>query len=95
MSEKKELSGLARQILSGAGHVRLYTQQEFDEALAIGKAEIMTVAIETTKTAIKIEREACAEIVDKLADEEEEGEFHTALKNAAQAIRNRIPSQRQ
>ena len=95
MSEKKELSGLARQILSGGGHVTLFTQQEFDEALALGKAEIMTVAIETTKTAIKIEREACADLVDELAAQEDEGELSTALKNAAMAIRNRIPSQRQ
>jgi hypothetical protein len=92
MSEKKELSGLARQILSGAGHVDFYTQQEFDEALALGKAEIMKVAIETTKTAIKIEREACADLVAELAAQEDEGEVSTALKNASEAIRNRIHS---
>lgn len=95
MSEKKELSGLARQILSGGGHVQLFTQQEFDEALALAKAEIMMVAIETTKKAILIEREECARIVQELADEEDEGELSTALKNASQAVLNRIPSQRQ
>ena len=95
MSEKKELSQLAKTILSGAGHITTFTQSEFDEALVVAKAEIMTVAIETTKTAIKIEREACADLVDKLADEEEEGEFCTALRDAAKAIRNRIPAQRQ
>ena len=95
MSEKKEVSQLARQILSGGGHVTLFTQQEFDEALALAKAEIMTVAIETTKQAIFIEREACAEVVRNLADEEDEGEVATALKNASEAILNRIPSQRQ
>ena len=52
MTKKPEVSQLARQILSGGGHVTLFTQQEFDEALAIAKAEIMTVAIETTKRAI-------------------------------------------
>jgi hypothetical protein len=56
MSKKPEVSQLARQILSGGGHVTLFTQQEFDKALAIAKAEIMTVAIETTKRAIFIER---------------------------------------
>ena len=61
--EKKELSPLARQLLSGSGAVTLFTQQEFDDALAIGKAEIMKVAIDTTKTAIKIERNECAQIV--------------------------------
>lgn len=84
MSEKKELSGLARQILNGGGHVDFYTQQEFDEALALGKAEIMTVAIETTKQALMIEREECA----KLA----EADGHIEL---AEKIRNRIPAQRQ
>lgn len=95
MTEKKELSGLARQILSGGGHVQLFTQQEFDEALALAKAEIMTVAIETTKRAIFIEREECANVVKALADQEDEGETCTALKNAAEAILNRIPGQRQ
>jgi hypothetical protein len=94
MSEKKEVSQLARQILSGGGHVTLFTQQEFDEALAIGRAEIMTVAIETSKRAILIERQACAELVRNLAEQEDEGETSTALLNAAMAIMNRIPSQR-
>lgn len=95
MSEKKELSGLARQILSGGGHMNFFTQSEFDEALVLAKAEIMTVAIETTKTAIMIERQACAELVLELAAQEDEGEVSTALKNAAEAIKNRIPAQRQ
>ena len=84
MSEKKELSQLAKTILSGAGHITTFTQGEFDEALAFAKAEIMTVAIETTKTALVIEREACAEMV--------EAEGH---KELADKIRNRIPTQRQ
>ena len=95
MSEKKELSQLAKTILSGAGHITTFTQQEFDEALVLAKAEIMTVAIETTKTAIRIERSACAELVEALAAQEDEGEVATALKNAAEAIKNRIPAQRQ
>jgi hypothetical protein len=93
MSEKKELSGLARQILSGGGHVTLFTQQEFDEALAIAKAEIMTVAIQTSKQVIMIERQACADVVKALADEEDEGEVATALKKASAAILDRIPGQ--
>lgn len=94
MSEKKELSQLAKTILSGAGHITTFTQSEFDEALALAKAEIMMVAIETTKKAIFIEREECAKIVQALADEEDEGEVATALKNAAQAVLNRIPTQK-
>lgn len=95
MTEKKELSQLAKTILSGAGHITTFTQAEFDEALSLAKAEIMTVAIETTKRAIFIEREECANVVRALANQEEEGETCTALKNAAEAILNRIPSQRQ
>lgn len=95
MNHKKELSGLARQILSGGGHVHLFTQQEFDDAVAIAKAEIMTVAIETSKQVVMIERQACADLLKELASNEDEGEVATALKNASEAILNRIPSQRQ
>ena len=94
MRKKPEVSQLARQILSGGGHVTLYTQQEFDEALAIGKAEIMAVAIETTKRAVFMERQACADVVRNLADKEDEGEVSAALKDAAEAIMNRITAQR-
>jgi hypothetical protein len=95
MTEKKEMSQLARQLLGSQGAVTFFTQQEFDDALTIAKAEIMTVAIETTKKAILIEREACSDVVKALASEEDEGEVATALKNASEAILNRIPSQRQ
>jgi hypothetical protein len=94
MTQKKEVSQLARQILSGGGHVTLFTQQEFDEALAIAKAEIMTVAIETSKRAIFIERQACADVVNNLADMEDEGAVSAALRDAAEAILNRITAQR-
>ena len=83
MSEK-ELSPLARQLLGGNGHVKFYTQQEFDDSLAIAKAEIMTVAIQTTKTALMIEREACSQMAREAGHED-----------LAEAILNRIPSQRQ
>ena len=90
-----ELSNFQKNFLASSGHVQVFTQVEFDEALTLAKAEIMAVAIETTKHAILIEREACAEIVERLADEEEEGEVCTALKNAVAAIKSRIPAQRQ
>lgn len=95
MTEKKELSQLARQLLGNNGAVEFYTQQEFDAALAIAKAEIMTVAIQTSKQVIMIERQACSDLVRDLANTEDEGEVATALKNASEAILNRIPSQRQ
>jgi uncharacterized small protein (DUF1192 family) len=93
--EKKELSSLARQILAKNEAVSFYTQQEFDENLAIAKAEIMTIAIETSKRAVFIERKECARLVSELASQEDEGEVATALMNAARAIYNRIPSQMQ
>ena len=74
---------------------RLYTQKEFDEHLAQAKAEIMAIAIQTTKQALLIERQACSEVCKRLAEQEDEGELSTALVNAAMAIMNRIPSQRQ
>lgn len=73
MTEKKELSQLARQILSGGGHVKLFNQQEFDESLAMAKAEMMTIAIQTTKHAIAIENEECAKLADECANIEELG----------------------
>jgi hypothetical protein len=79
-----ELSNFQKQFLASSGQVQVFTQKEFDEALTLAKAEIMTVAIETTKQAIFIEREECA----KLA--EADGEMTLAEK-----IRNRIPLQRQ
>jgi hypothetical protein len=95
MTEKKELSQLARQLLGNSNAVEFYTQQEFDAALTVAKAEIMTVAIQTSRQAIMIERQACAEVCKHLAEQEDEGEVSTALVNAAAAILNRIPSQRQ
>lgn len=91
----KELSDFQRQILGQGPNFATFTQKEFDQALAFAKAEIMHVAVETTKQAIFIEREACSEVVKALAAAEDEGEVATALKNAAEAILNRIPSQRQ
>lgn len=93
---KVDLSDFQKRFLLGQGAGQtLYTAKEFEEALAQAKAEIMAVAIQTSKQAIMIERQACAELVLALANEEEEGETCTALKDAAEAILNRIPSQRQ
>jgi flagellar biosynthesis/type III secretory pathway protein FliH len=70
-----ELSPLARQIMGHANVMPMFTQKEFDRALAEAKAEIMTIAIEATKQAIAIEREECARLaencvdIEKLADQ--------------------------
>jgi len=86
-----DLSPLARQILGHGKVMPMYTQKEFDAALTEAKAEIMAIAIQTTKQAILIEREECAKIVDAWADSlSSEPEM---VKIAAE-IRNRIPNQR-
>lgn len=85
-----ELSPLARQLLGNSGAMKFFTQAEFDDALALAKAEIMAVAIETTKQAIFIERKACADVCKHLAEQEDEGELSTALIDAAMEIMNRM-----
>ena len=80
-----ELSNFQKNFLAGSGHVEVFTQKEFDDALNLARAEIMAVAIQTTKQAILIEREECAKLADECVDIEKLGD----------AIRNRIPAQRQ
>ena len=74
----------------------LFSQDEFNKALTEAKAEIMAVAIQTTKQAIIMERQACAEMAfayeAKLAGKEGDEEFNSPLAND---ILNRIPTQRQ
>lgn len=48
----------------------LYTQNEFNDALAKAKAEIMATAIEATKHALEIERNAYADIALAFGQEE-------------------------
>ena len=73
----------------------LYTQNEFNTALSEAKAEIMAVAIQTTKQAMFLERRACAQMLLDMADMEDEGAVCTALRSAAENMFNRIPAQRQ
>ena len=94
MSEKKELSQLGRQLLGQSAAVTLFTQEEFDQALAEAYDDFMKYAIDATKQAVIIERKACADICNDLASKEDEGKLSTALKDAAKAILNRIPEQR-
>jgi len=77
--KEPELSPLARQLLGSSGAMKLFTQTEFDDALTVAKAEIMAIAIETTRKAISIEREACADLAMEWSQEE-----------LSQAIKNRM-----
>lgn len=78
----------------GRGGMTVYTQKEFDEQLAIAKAEIMQIAVDTTKTAIAIEREECAKIVEEMRKGMEGTEtplvLDVALEKLADQIRNRL-----
>lgn len=85
---KLEMSDFQKAFLSRGTQSTIFTQKEFDEALAFAKAEIMAMAIEASKTAVIMEREACAKLVA-----EWEGEMD--LAKMATAILERIPSQRQ
>ena len=93
---KVDLTDFQKRFLLGSQGQTLFTQKEFEEALSQAKAEIMAVAIETTKQAIMIERQACAEMAfeyeAKLAGKEDDVNFNSPLANE---ILNRIPSQRQ
>lgn len=73
----------------------LFTQDEFNQALTEAKAEIMAVAIQTTKQAMFLERRACAQMLLDMADMEDEGVACAALRDAASNIMNRMPSQNQ
>jgi hypothetical protein len=89
-----EMNKLETNLLS-LGQV-LFSQDEFNKALTEAKAEIMAVAIQTTKQAIFMERQACAEMAfayeAKLAGKEDDENFDSPLANE---ILNRIPVQRQ
>jgi hypothetical protein len=76
---KVELSDFQRKFFAQGTGQQLFTAKEFEDALAQAKAEIMAVAIQTTKQAIAIEREACAHIAQEWSQEE-----------LAQAIRTRM-----
>lgn len=89
-----EQSDFQKQFFAKGTGGTLFTQKEFDDALEIAKAEIMAFAIEASKMAVVMEREACAKLVD------EEGESHTDMPykehfiELAARIRDRIPTQK-
>lgn len=66
---KVELSDFQKKFFAQGTGQQLFTAKEFEEGLAQAKAEIMAVAIQTTKQAIGIEREECAKLVDHILKE--------------------------
>lgn len=81
-----EMNDFQKQFFSKGTGGTLFTQKEFDDALALAQAELIVHAIEATKYAVVIEREACAKLVEEADDEKTHIEI-------AEIIRNRIPSQ--
>jgi hypothetical protein len=73
----------------------LFTQDEFNKALGEAKAEIMAVAIQTTKQAMFLERRACSQMLLDMADLTENVEVATVLREASNQLVNRIPVQHQ
>ena len=87
--ENKELSPLARQLLGHANVMPMFTQKEFDRALLEARSEIMAIAIQTTKQAIAIEREECARLVERAAEEQAIA-VRGVLETLATDIRQRL-----
>jgi hypothetical protein len=69
-----ELSDFQKRFLAVGQGQQVFTQHEYDNAVAAAKAEIITVAIEATKYAISVEREACARMADECVDSEKLGD---------------------
>lgn len=90
-----EMSDFQRKFFAQGLGQKLFTEQEFTEALAAAKAEIMSVAIQTSKQVVMIEREECALLAEDAASYEDEPQVKAAFMALAERIRNRIPTQRQ
>jgi hypothetical protein len=69
-----ELSNFQKKFLAVGQGQQVYTQHEYDNAVAEAKAEIIAIAIEATKYAIAVEREACAVMADECVDIEKLGD---------------------
>jgi hypothetical protein len=82
----------------GTGN-KLFTEQELMTELEAVRREIMTMSIEAAKMAVKMERDACALVVEKMIEDlkgvDAPISLSVALEQAAEKIRNRIPSQNQ
>lgn len=84
------MTDFQKQFLSKGVGNRLFTQPEFDEAVRLAQAEIMTVAIDTTKQAILIEREACAKIAHDMEKERSGSSDDKFTSDIARAILTRL-----
>ncbi len=90
------MNDFQKSFLSRGTGQTLFTQKEFDDELSVAQAQIMQVAIQTTKTAIQIEREECAKIVDEMRKGLDGVDtpmvLDIALERLAEQIRDRLKS---
>lgn len=77
-----EMSDFQKQFLAKGTGQQLFTQKEFDEALYAAQLEIMTIASETAKKAVLLERESCAKMVAEAGHTELAKQILTRLENA-------------
>ena len=66
-SGMSEISDFQRKFFAHGLGNKLFTEQEFVEAVAAAKAEMMAVAIHTSRQVVFIERDACADVVEQAA----------------------------
>jgi hypothetical protein len=90
----KELTDFQKKFFARGTGATLFTQEEFNNELALAQAQIMKVAVDTTKTAIAIERDECAKLVDAMRENLEGVDtpmvLDVALERLADQIRNRM-----
>ena len=90
----KELPDFQKKFFARGTGATLFTQEEFNNELALAQAQIMKVAVDTTKTAIAIERDECAKLVDVMRKGLEGVDtpmvLDVALERLADQIRNRM-----
>ena len=90
----KELTDFQKKFFARGTGATLFTQEEFNNELALAQAQIMKVAVDTTKTAIAIERDECAKLVDVMRKGLEGVDtpmvLDVALERLADQIRNRM-----
>lgn len=93
------LSDFQKSFLARGTGNKLFTEQELFTELEAVRREIMTMSIEAARMAVKIERDACAVVVEEMIKDLEGVDVPmsvgVALEKAAEKIRNRIPSQNQ
>ena len=89
------LSDFQKSFLARGTGNKLFTEQELTTELEAVRREILAMATEAARMAVKMERDACAMVVEKYAENYKDKPESIAFEEIAELIRNRIPSQNQ